>query len=1244
LCLFRSTLNLVAELSLRREIERWKIRSLQAKTNDTTRHDTTRHDTTRHDTKRTKVVERSNPSSNKGPAAGVAVSSETCTMGGSQGDNGDRITGVLATTSSSATTITSATAPRGDARDDVTVDVWSFVAGAALSSVVWGCWHTYHTRRQTHLPNNMSRRTTQQQQQDKGVHTEMGEDGNNGECCSSSGRPLHLQRHNNSSTFLGVSLRLQGSLALQEWTSKLRDSCTDLMIQGFIQKEHFFMNRQRQRRTRWPWDRKRQQSSHSSTGNSTVQDEDTNCDDDNDNNMNDDPYATSLKRPKDKKKSSSLLSSISTSTSTSSQSSHSNDNNDTSNNKSREAAKKKQRNRNKQHHDIADVCIGSIFGMDVGGTLVKLVYFEQRDDPRQKRTHKILRHHRHNGVASSTGSRNNHNTLHHLDSLDNTEEGPSIHSVSYAHHLQQQQHQQQLQQKQMQMQENRRRSVSETLLAPPPQSPSPSSQYPSTTTTAHGLMHQHQLPSSTPVSPCCVPQSPSHSHAHDQQYLVGQSFSSSRSHPPYLDMEDGDGDDSCCSRQETTHTHTHDYNNITMEEEYENLQSLVARAAAEAEEPHDQAIDTATASISSPSPSCPQSHGGGGGGSGGGLTRSSSMVDMVLRHNSDTRMALDKFYKFAKSIDEAMKQDGSGSSSSTGTTESESTTTGVKDQHLSFYSRELGGDFHFVRFETRRMTQAMTLIQTYNLHQNIYDIGSTGGGAHKFSQLWQDQLGIELEKWDELESLVVGMQFVLADVVGEAYSFQPAHKNNTTNTTDTKDNPKAAVGVGTSAIGKEKKGPTPKSDNKSRNNNSTNTSTTSTPIITPKWVDEWWWSRKVKRDVAAESSSYPYLLVTIGTGVSIVRVDGPRQHERISGSTIGGGTYWGLCRLLTQVENFGDALNLAMQGDPTKVDMMVGDIYGNFKQSGDDNDDNDGSDDNDGTDNGSSPAEKQAKATKEDEEMKATLQKLGLSSNVVASSFGKLVAKTDPASGLTEEDLARALLMMVTNNIGQVAYLNAQLHHTSRIYFVGNFLRQNQISQKRLAFAIDFWSKGQMEALFLEHEGYFGALGAFLLSQGLAPSPSTPSAQSQSQAGTSTSKDKDGSNSNNNNTTSASARTSTSTTSSPTRPMTMHRRRDTVIAAPSFHDDVPRAKSSELLLTNDDPRLSESPLWSGRSSSVVNPSSAKLQHRQSNTTRGGAVAISAHDLDQMLDHRDDKAALSPSGTRQQQRRRRSSTL
>lgn len=44
------------------------------------------------------------------------------------------------------------------------------------------------------------------------------------------------------------------------------------------------------------------------------------------------------------------------------------------------------------------------------------------------------------------------------------------------------------------------------------------------------------------------------------------------------------------------------------------------------------------------------------------------------------------------------------------------------------------------------------------------------------------------------------------------------------------------------------------------------------------------------------------------------------------------------------------------------------------------------------------------------------------------------------------------------------------LQKIERVVFVGNFLRINTVSTKLLAYAMDFWSKGQLRALFLEHE------------------------------------------------------------------------------------------------------------------------------------------------------------------------------
>ncbi len=51
--------------------------------------------------------------------------------------------------------------------------------------------------------------------------------------------------------------------------------------------------------------------------------------------------------------------------------------------------------------------------------------------------------------------------------------------------------------------------------------------------------------------------------------------------------------------------------------------------------------------------------------------------------------------------------------------------------------------------------------------------------------------------------------------------------------------------------------------------------------------------------------------------------------------------------------------------------------------------------------------------------------------------------------------------------------------------FTGNFLRKNEIAQQTVSYSFAKWSElerggSRMEALFLKHEGYFGAMGAFL--------------------------------------------------------------------------------------------------------------------------------------------------------------------
>jgi type II pantothenate kinase len=217
----------------------------------------------------------------------------------------------------------------------------------------------------------------------------------------------------------------------------------------------------------------------------------------------------------------------------------------------------------------------------------------------------------------------------------------------------------------------------------------------------------------------------------------------------------------------------------------------------------------------------------------------------------------------------------------------------------------------------------------------------------------------------------------------------------------------------------------------------------------------------------ARADVYPYLLVNIGSGVSMVKVSGPHQFERVGGTSLGGGTFWGILSLLTGARTFDEMLKMAEQGDNSGVDMLVGDIYG------------------------------------------TGYSKIGLKSTTIASTFGKVfkmkrvaernaedgegLTKGDPADDPTGdgpdlgsfkiEDMSRSLLYAISNNIGQIAYLQSEKHNLEHIYFGGSFIRGHSQTMNTLSYAIKFWSEGQKQAYFLRHDGYLGSVGAFLKRQ-----------------------------------------------------------------------------------------------------------------------------------------------------------------
>ncbi|KAG6333271.1 hypothetical protein ID866_5823 [Astraeus odoratus] len=346
-----------------------------------------------------------------------------------------------------------------------------------------------------------------------------------------------------------------------------------------------------------------------------------------------------------------------------------------------------------------------------------------------------------------------------------------------------------------------------------------------------------------------------------------------------------------------------------------------------------------------------------------------------------------------------------------------------------------GGYINFERFETENTSALISFISdliTRSADANGVSIEemrrgvkivATGGGAHRFGELLEKEVRVEVLREEEMDCLIEGMKF-MAMIPEEVYYFSDQLISEISH-------PGAS----------KSKSPTDSATGKSNSPGTVSTSTAGPELERPSPNPPRY---AVTFETGEPTAHLPCLLVNIGSGVSILKVDGDGRFERVSGTSLGGGTLWGLLSLLTPARTFDEMLALSERGDNSAVDMMIGDIYG------------------------------------------TDYSKIGLKSTTIASSFGKVFKNRGEGKAPGEkgtfraEDISRSLLYAVSNNIGQIAYMNAEKYGLDKIYFGGCFIRGHPATLATLSYAIRFWSKGTKRALFFRHEGFLGAIGAWV--------------------------------------------------------------------------------------------------------------------------------------------------------------------
>lgn len=271
--------------------------------------------------------------------------------------------------------------------------------------------------------------------------------------------------------------------------------------------------------------------------------------------------------------------------------------------------------------------------------------------------------------------------------------------------------------------------------------------------------------------------------------------------------------------------------------------------------------------------------------------------------------------------------------------------TGIRDVHLELKAKKVGnrlGNLHFIRFPTNQMELFLQLCESRKLHTLSFEVYACGGGAFKFEDAVRQRLKIGWNKCDEMDMLIQGVEFlneINAD--RECYYFEITSKEPRT------PDPITAAATGSPFFGNQE-------------------------------YKAMFKNCKFEKKNFKFVNSYPYILVNIGSGVSILLVKSETDYRRISGTSIGGGTFLGLSCLLCGCNSYEEAIHMAAKGDSTKVDKLVRDIYG------------------------------------------GDYSKFGLPGDVVASSFGFMNVE-EKRKQATPEDLARATLQTILNNIGLIA-------------------------------------------------------------------------------------------------------------------------------------------------------------------------------------------------------------------------------
>ena len=196
-------------------------------------------------------------------------------------------------------------------------------------------------------------------------------------------------------------------------------------------------------------------------------------------------------------------------------------------------------------------------------------------------------------------------------------------------------------------------------------------------------------------------------------------------------------------------------------------------------------------------------------------------------------------------------------------------------------------------------------------------------------------------------------------------------------------------------------------------------------------------NQPVQQFFSLKNDLYPYLLVNLRSGTTFTRVDSKTEHRRITGSPIGATSFLGLLKVMNLYNDPSQAINGALEGDSSGVDMSVGDIYG------------------------------------------GTYEKLGLDARMLASSFGRLQHVDVGKADINKNDIARSLLTMVCVNNLILSKQIAHLEKIKNVVWIGSHVDMLEYMQMS-SDTFGFLAHHEAKLIFPTYHSFLGSLGLLL--------------------------------------------------------------------------------------------------------------------------------------------------------------------